>query len=658
MKKLFTIYITIFCISTITAQQVSFCDDFEGYQNGDYIAQSSTNWETWTSIMGPCLATPCSDDATISNNQANIGQSLYLDGAATNVADIVLPFGSGIPYTTGNFELITDIYVTTSAYINIQAETIVGQGIGVWALDIQMDDIGNITIDNGGGAVVFLTSTFPQQQWFEFKLNIDLTQNIWEIYIDNQSIGNFSNSTNKISSINFYPTTGNNYYIDNICYNYTPYVALTYDMSAIGLDLSSNISLSSSPFTISGDILNLSSTIINSLDLNYSIDGSTPIVDNLTGLNLSLFDTLNFNHSINWTPSSTGPYLVEIWVTNINGYNDLNTSNDILGKSIYVWNDIAVRRPLIETFTSSTCDPCNPANVTAEALFAQNPGKFTSIKYQADFPGSGDPYFTQEGGNRRSYYAITSVPRMEIDGGWDQNGNDITQQVLDDNINNVCLMNLLATYSINNKTIDVDITVDPLEDYNSTNLIVHTAIIEETTYMNVKSNGETRFENVVKKMLPDDNGTALASLTGGIQSTLNQSYTFNGDYRLPSDATNPISHSIEHSVEDFSKLMVVVWVQDNNTKEVHQSTIATLAVNPSDINEETSNLSVYPNPIKNTLTINGEYDSIEIYDIYGKLVLASNAKQSINVSLLVSGAYILNINTDNKTQTQKIIITK
>ena len=72
MKKIITLSIALFCINIITAQ-ISFCDDFEGYQNGDYIAQSSTDWETWASVMGPCLATPCADDATISNSQVSTG---------------------------------------------------------------------------------------------------------------------------------------------------------------------------------------------------------------------------------------------------------------------------------------------------------------------------------------------------------------------------------------------------------------------------------------------------------------------------------------------------------------------------------------------------------------------------------------------------------
>ena len=71
-----------------------------------------------------------------------------------------------------------------------------------------------------------------------------------------------------------------------------------------------------------------------------------------------------------------------------------------------------------------------------------------------------------------------------------------------------------------------------------------------------------------------------------------------------------------------------------------------------------SKLTIYPNPVKDVLIINGDYDSVDIYDIYGKEVLSSDAKQSINVSSLASGIYMLNINTGNKIQTQRITIAK
>jgi hypothetical protein len=75
-------------------------------------------------------------------------------------------------------------------------------------------------------------------------------------------------------------------------------------------------------------------------------------------------------------------------------------------------------------------------------------------------------------------------------------------------------------------------------------------------------------------------------------------------------------------------------------------------------NTENTNLYIYPNPVKDILTINGTYSSLEIYDIYGKLILSSDAKETINVSTLANGIYILNINNKNGIQTKKITVTK
>ena len=694
MKKLLFLFINILLVSNIYSQ-ISFCEDFESYQVGDYIAQSSSNWETWASIMAPCPSNPCADDAMVSNTQASTGiNSLYLTDATGQGGpqDILLPFGIGIPYTTGDIEIKTDLYVTTSAYLNIQAEPYVGT-TGVWALNMTIDATGTIVIDGGSTGIVYLTSSFPLNQWTELKLNINLTQNIWEVFIDNQSIGSFSNTTNKVSSMNLYPTVGNDFYADNVCFDYIPFTPLAYDMAAIDLNTSLNLALPAAPFTISGEIFNISSTTINSVDINYSVNGAPAVVDNLSGLNLVLFDTLNFNHSINWNPTNTGTYIIEIWASNLNGNVDLNPVNDIFTDTIHVWNNIAIRKPLIETFTSSTCGPCAPANVTAEALFAQNIGNLTSIKYQADFPGAGDPYFTQEGGNRRGYYAINSVPRMEIDGGWDQNGNNITQQVLDEHIGVVSFINLSANYSINIKTIDVDITIDPLENIQSNNLVVHAAIIEETTYNNVKTNGETQFEHVVKKMLPNDNGTSIPSLTGGQQTTLNLNYTFNGNYRLPANANTPINHAIEHSVEDFTNLMVVVWVQDIITKEVHQSTYATLnsvtpisydCINDSCIlsldgtgayntlsnceivcattsiqESEKTKQVIFPNPAKEKIYISNSQEiiKVKIFDISGRTIIETKYTEEtpINISSLSAGVYQIKMEGNDWIKTKKFI---
>jgi len=76
------------------------------------------------------------------------------------------------------------------------------------------------------------------------------------------------------------------------------------------------------------------------------------------------------------------------------------------------------------------------------------------------------------------------------------------------------------------------------------------------------------------------------------------------------------------------------------------------------VNDINKNLSIYPNPVKGALTIEGAYTSIDIFDIFGKLVLSSEYARNINVSSLADGVYMLNITTEKGIQNQKITIAK
>ena len=76
------------------------------------------------------------------------------------------------------------------------------------------------------------------------------------------------------------------------------------------------------------------------------------------------------------------------------------------------------------------------------------------------------------------------------------------------------------------------------------------------------------------------------------------------------------------------------------------------------INEEISNLLIYPNPTKNTLTIDGNYTSATIYDVFGKAVLTTDYKKNIDVAALSSSIYFIRINTKNASTVKKITIAK
>jgi hypothetical protein len=133
MKNIYTLLFASL-LAFNASSQASFCEDFDSYTNGDPIAQTSTDWETWGSITAPIP--PFADDAYVSNVISNSGSnSLYLfSGATQGLQDVVLPFGVGTPYVLGVFEFTSMFYVNsgTGAYFNFQADNLPGT---TWSLD-------------------------------------------------------------------------------------------------------------------------------------------------------------------------------------------------------------------------------------------------------------------------------------------------------------------------------------------------------------------------------------------------------------------------------------------------------------------------------------------------------------------------------------------
>ena len=103
---------------------------------------------------------------------------------------------------------------------------------------------------------------------------------------------------------------------------------------------------------IEGEIKNLGSTTINSMEVNYSINGGSTVTQNLSSLNIAPFTTFSFTHPTTWYPSAIGAYTLDLWISNVNGQGtDAVPSNDNLTKTINVKNPIP---NIIPSYTSTT----------------------------------------------------------------------------------------------------------------------------------------------------------------------------------------------------------------------------------------------------------------------------------------------------------------
>ncbi|MCL2313246.1 MAG: hypothetical protein FWC41_12380, partial [Firmicutes bacterium] len=251
-------------------------------------------------------------------------------------------------------------------------------------------------------------------------------------------------------------------------------------------------------------------------------------------------------------------------------------SNKAYGFEVPFKSDTEVPRyVLLEGFTASTCGPCYSGNINLKNVLAQNDavgGKYTLIKYQTGGPSPGDPYYTQEVGQRGSFYSNMYVPWLYRDGTQNGNTGSFTHAQLLNLQSIPSFVEVKGVFNVEGQTVTSTITVRPTEDITGgNNLRLFVAIVEKETYNNKKTNGETVFHQVMKKFMPNASGIILGDLTANVIITHELEWEFKGEYRLPPNASQPINHDIEHSVEDFDNLEVVAWVQNIATKVVYNS---------------------------------------------------------------------------------------
>ena len=447
---------------------------------------------------------------------------------------------------------------------------------------------------------------------------------------------------------------------DNKYYEFIPGVQLANNFIGNQVTVDDFLVLGQAPFVMTAKFLNGGSNAITSATLNYRVNGGTPVSGTVSTLNVASAATATLMHPQAWTPTAVGTYTVDFWTSNPNGQADSDPSNDTVTKQVVVVNSIAVRRPLIEVFSSSTCAPCAPANTTFKNLMdAQTAGDYNYIKYQMSWPGTGDPYYTLEAAAKRTLYGVNSVPNAQIDGGWNGHAGQITQPILNQYKGVPSFMNLAGYYTVDaaTKKVDMVINTTPLVSTNKA-LSLQVAIYEKSTTQNVKSNGETVFYRVMKKLVPGANGTALSNLTDGVMQTANMSYTFNGSYTLPINASAPVDHAVAHTVEDFNDLGVMVWIQDMATKEIYQS--VDLTSSGIGMGEDgLRSVRLFPNPASDLVRVDlskvAGSCSYRLINAMGQSLASGSAEGGTELVLSLaqwsSGLYFVQVEAEGSVQT-------
>lgn len=145
----------------------------------------------------------------------------------------------------------------------------------------------------------------------------------------------------------------------------------------------------------------------------------------------------------------------------------------------------------------------------------------------------------------------------------------------------------------------------------------------------------TNSDTLNKIMMSEDGGTTWTDMTGDLVSQFQFKF---------------------HPMSNLSVINNRIWVFQG-------SSIYTLALdgsNPtsiSEINPHSSNrISIFPNPAHTKISVNGACALIQIYDINGRLLIATEQTETIDISSLNNGVYIVKTRDNSNVESiQKLI---
>lgn len=224
------------------------------------------------------------------------------------------------------------------------------------------------------------------------------------------------------------------------------------------------------------------------------------------------------------------------------------------------------RMVLFEEFTQASCGPCASQNPAFNTLLGSNTTKAVAIKYQTSWPGV-DPMNAanpSDVATRVTYYGVSGVPWAAMDGvaptgsAYAGAPANVSQNTIDTRYAVTPALAISVTHSLNSTYDSIQIAVNVNNPTTSAftpngTFKLHTVIVEEEiNYPSAPgSNGETDFYDVMRKMLPDANGTTLATSWAAGSS---QTFTFN--VALPTYIAN------------LGEVAVVAFLQEDGNKNV------------------------------------------------------------------------------------------
>jgi len=218
---------------------------------------------------------------------------------------------------------------------------------------------------------------------------------------------------------------------------------------------------------------------------------------------------------------------------------------------------------LIEDFANVSCVPCVTSNKIIESLTTTTYGfsKLVAIKYPTNFPSPNDPFYlanTTDCNSRISYYNIFFAPTTIVDG--------LERPISTDSLSVMAAVDMRLTKPLQFR-MDVSADIVGSEYYATvtiqvingagidfSNTVLQTVLTQTDIEFSTPpgSNGETKFYDVMRVMLPSNAGQSLSGISQTEEVVFQTQTTLDPSWVV-------------------DNLHTVAFIQNVTSKEVYQS---------------------------------------------------------------------------------------
>jgi hypothetical protein len=308
---------------------------------------------------------------------------------------------------------------------------------------------------------------------------------------------------------------------------------------------------------------------------------------------------------------------------------------------------------LVENFTNASADGATANN----ARFNTPQNDVVKIQYNVSFPGEDEINLQNptDPGARGAFYGIANtsqvVPRVYIDGtsGGKLTGPDdwFDQSKSLRSLVTSPLDISISTVPASASQLSVVAQITPNQTVTEGKFVAHVAVVENPVDGN---------EYVLRKMLPNASGSVLPlPLTTGVPIT------------LPT-----LTWQVDNTHVDPANLAIVVFVQNENTKEVLQ---AAILEHPTDLPTAivtgtepsfSQQTSLYPNPADHQLVIHMPQAArkdipLSVFDTFGhevlqRTIMTGEQQVLVNTSTFAAGVYLIQFEPTPGVQVRKKVV--